>query len=244
MPRDIADLEREPMSSDDYIDLAIQPYQESPRLRFLVNLLPGVGGAIDAALTSTRDNLVRKRQEEFFRALQDRKHSLQEHFAASEPFVHRYLVTSEAVVREAERSKIELFANLLTNGPTEAELGDSDYKALLQTLNDLSARELALLSMLEEYEVAAQSSSKNELQVASDFWPTFREDAVTRLNILSTEFDGVLARLTRTGCYKEITGAYLGYAGGQGHTTGLWVKFRRFVLESAAKADSRSDASA
>lgn len=217
------------MSAEDYAEFAIQPYAESALLRGLVNLMPG-GGAIDVALVQTRDNLLRERSRRYFEALAARKEKLRSEFGTSEPFVHRFLVTTEAAAREAEDAKIELFANLLTNGPTEAELDTSDYKAMLQILSELSERELAVLSMLSEYESTARQQHANELQRASGFWEEFRKRVVAELSVPAEEFDGFLARTSRTGCYHEITGAFLDYAGGQGYTTGLWGRFKEFVL--------------
>jgi hypothetical protein len=232
------------MSTEDYVGFAIQPYQESPRLRFLVNLLPGVGGAIDAALTSTLENVIAKREERFFEALEAGRARLKEEFANSEPFVHRYLVTSEAVVREAEESKIALFANLLLNAPTETALDESGYKQLLQILNDLSAREVALLDLLETFESnVAERGRENVVQSTEEFWADFVDGAERELGIPRAEFTGTLTRVSRTGCYCEATGAYLGYPGGRGETTGLWRKFKKFVLDQYQAESQDADSS-
>jgi len=219
------------MGASDYIDFAIQPYQEATLLRALANLLPG-GSALDVALTSTRDNLIRKRTNEYFSALAAGKAKLRSQFGTSEAFVHRFLVTSEAVVRESEVEKRTLFANLLLNGPTNDELGEADYKELLQNLDELTMRELLLLKMLDEFEesAAATSTDQNQLQNATAFWGAFQERAQEELGIYEADVSSTLSRIARTGCYKEITGAFFGYAGGMGTTTGLWRKFKRFVL--------------
>lgn len=103
------------MSAEDYVELAVEPYQDSTVLRFLANLLPG-GGALDVVLTKTFDDLVQKREKQLFDDLEGGKAKLSDECSKSNAFLHRFAVTRESVRREAEESKIHLFANLLLNG--------------------------------------------------------------------------------------------------------------------------------
>jgi len=78
---------------------------------------------------------------------------------------------------------------------------------MLQILNELSVRELALLEMLDGFEcaLAEESEGRNLLQRATLFWANFTRER-TRPGHSENELSGVLARLPRTGCYAEITG--------------------------------------
>jgi hypothetical protein len=135
-------------------------------------------------------------------------------------------------MRESQREKLHLFANLLASAH-HAKLEDSDFKELLQTLEDMSARELQLLTLLERHEGRFGRLNLSPVQYTSQFWNDFMTEASMMFGVDKEEVAAMLARVTRTGCYKEIVGGYLNYAGGQGGTTPLWQKFKQFVLEAS-----------
>jgi hypothetical protein len=86
--------------------------------------------------------------------------------------------------------------------------------------------------MLDHFEASTnESEGQNRLQRANLFWSEFVQRTQSELNIPKDELSGVLARLPRTGCYAEITGGYMDYGGGTGCTTGIYARFKRFVLE-------------
>lgn len=137
------------MNLHDTTELALQDYTESRTKRALLRLFPG-GGLIDGVLSQTYANMTQAREEQWFGDLAERRASLKEGYAKSNTFVRRFMVTYDAVLRETENDKVELFANLLTNAPTEEQLDESTYKSLQQILNELSVRELALLQLVED----------------------------------------------------------------------------------------------
>jgi hypothetical protein len=68
------------------------------------------------------------------------------------------------------------------------------------------------------------------VQRTSTYWKAFH-DKMLEMGIPQDEHAGLLGRLTRTGLYTELTGAFLNNAGGQGVLTGTWLKFRDYVID-------------
>lgn len=209
-------------------------YSKSPALRSLIQLVPfGIGSAIDTAVITMIDNIYTERMRIFFDELQKKESQITQEMIESVDFIHCYMITLRASISTRRTEKIKIFARLLTNTFLDTELIDFDeYEENLTIIDDLSYREIIVLSMLESYENKfTLSDGENELQRANKFWDQFTQDLIQKFNISLAEVRSILTRLTRTGCYEPITGAYFDYDGGMGNLTPLYYKIKKMVLE-------------
>ena len=94
------------------------------------------------------------------------------------------------------------------------------YEEELAIIDELGYREFIVLSILSRYERENPLlPGMNRLQRARKFWREFEKEAAQAVEIEPAEVEGYLQRLSRTGLYQPITGAYLDYTGGLGHLT-------------------------
>lgn len=216
-------------------------YQENYLIRSLIQLLSvygiGVGSAVDVAFVGIIEQMKKKRLETFFDELAKGELKLTEEVIKSEDFVHRFIITLKAVANERRQEKITFLARLLNNFPLaigDEKLND-EYEMLLNILDELDYREMYIIVTLYEYEKAnPKADGINELQRATKFWGDFEKNACKKLGINSSEFEGYMTRLSRTGLYKEITGGYFDYTGGKGYLTDLLYKLAAYINAKSA----------
>lgn len=218
-------------------------YEGSPLVRGLVQLLMspvpyGIGSAIDAALTSKIENMREERLRVFFKELAAGTRDLSEDTIQQEDFLHAYFATLKAAVNTRQKEKIGLFARLLSNAARMEQTGSETYEEFLRILEDLSLRELHILSILKRLEDAHPNLPKvmrdgelaeTDLQRANRFWDDFEKAVESEVDIHPDELRAILNRLNRTGLYESIVGSYLGYGGGKGKLTPLFEQFTTWL---------------
>ena len=80
-----------------------------------------------------------------------------------------------------------------------------DFEELLSILDELSYKEILVLSKLYKFEIEYKNSdSKSDGERAKLFWESFVIEIVTELNIKKDEVVSHMQRLQRTGCYEVI----------------------------------------
>ena len=132
--------------------------QRYPLVRRLMEKLPTVvlqyipiaGPVLSGTLDAINDDRLRT----FYTELAAGEHELTPGLIDSEDFLHAYFATVQAAARTKHRDKIRAFARLLRAAVREEIAFESEYEDYLQALDDLSYRELCLLTTL-----AALSSS-------------------------------------------------------------------------------------
>lgn len=207
-------------------------YKDQAIVRGLVQLIPlGLGSAIDTAVTIKFATYQEQRLRAFFDELANGKVQLVPELVEQEDFLHAFSATTRAVVRTRREQKIKILARLLGGAWTEAGPESIDeYEELLGIIDELSFREMRILSLLSKHEKQAVFGElDNDLQRANKVWPPFEEEVETLLGIPPVALAPILVRLQRSGCYAELTGGYWDYMGGRGHLTHLFRRLKTVV---------------
>ncbi len=218
-------------------------YEGHPLVHGLVQIamspIPyGIGSAFDAVLTSKIENMREERLRVFFDELAAGTRDLSEDTIQEQDFLHAYFATLKAAFNTRQKEKIRLFARLLSSAARAEQTGSETYEEFLHILEDLSLRELHILSILKRLEDARSNLPKvmkdgelaeNDLQRANRFWDDFEKTVESEVDIHPDELRAILNRLNRTGLYESIVGSYLGYEGGRGKLTPLFEQFTTWL---------------
>ena len=158
---------------------------------------------------------------------------------AGEDFIHKSLITMKAALNTRREQKIRMFARLLAQGVfnnRDKDFYDTDqYEEYLKILDSLSLREIQLLEILYKYSISVpRNQGENDLQWTNKFWENFIKEAITVLNMTteSKEVFAILGRLSRTGCFTFMNGAYISDGGDQGKLTSIYYELREVIKES------------
>jgi hypothetical protein len=207
-------------ASIDLLGRAVEAYQRSPVLRVLVKLNPALG-AVEAALLSTWAYFQHRRMEVFADELTTLGLNVTEDDARQREFFDAFTSTVRHTAAETRDEKIRLFARLFANHVARSYSTPIDlYEEYLSVLDELSEREFSILLILRKYEIANPiRANENALQRAQRFWGAFAREAQEGLGIPANHLEPLLDRLTRTGLYQTIVGAFIDYTGGRGHLT-------------------------
>ncbi len=212
----------------------LKRYENSPIIRSLIQLIPcGVGSALDTAITIKIINMREKRLRVFYDKLGEGDIILTPDLLESEDFLHYYISTCKAVINTKRSKKVEFFAKLLKAYIIYDELKQLDeYEDYLKILDDLSYRELVILTKLESYEDQyLRENDENDLQFCSKYWDKFIKELIYELKVQEDEIDATLTRLNRTGCYETFIGSYWGYSGGKGRITPTFKRLKKYIME-------------
>lgn len=221
------------MADDSTLARLVARYERQPILRGLVQLVPfGAGSAIDLALLTHFSNLREERLREFFDELAAGEVALTEEAVRSDSFLHCYFATIKAAVNSRRREKIRALGRMLTRSVIQNGIREPDiYEECLSILEELSERELRILSILDARSTAhPHREDQNPLQHAAQFWDSFVADACAELGIVPDELGAMLTRLARTGLYAPIVGSYWDYKG-EGRLTPLFHRLKELVGE-------------
>ncbi|MCY3018929.1 MAG: hypothetical protein NTW87_07870 [Planctomycetota bacterium] len=217
-------------------------YAENPWMRYLVSFVPG-GGNLDVALTAAWTDIQKQRAEAFFDALRRNCAIIPERLLNSEDFFHCCEITARSAAQTRQREKIRLFANPLAAGVTEKPpvSFQTEYEELLQILDELSFREIRLLTTMAAFEARfPRQSQENDLGRCNRYWSDLKRQACAELGIQEELFSGILTRLNRTGLYETIVGAYYDYTGERGKLTGLYYRLADVLQLEAESTGWRS----
>ena len=210
----------------------IEKYNEAYYIRSLVQLIPYAGSSLDTLIVGRINEIREKRAREFYEELKRGNYRITPEMLESDPFFHRFIITLNAVFKERREEKIRYFARLLKNFPIEPEneeLND-EYEILLDTLTDLTYREISILKKLYDYEIEYKEvEAESELKKVWLYWDKFKEEICEKFNLSESEFFAYIARLNRTGLLKEFTGTYWGYKGEEGRLTDLFYKLVNYI---------------
>jgi hypothetical protein len=220
------------------IENLLSRYEGNRVIRGLVQLIPfGVGSAVDVVITKTLDNIREERSHAFFDELAKTSKALEPAMLESEDFLHRYFATARYALNSRRREKIVMFARLL-----KASLGDAgprdmdEYKEFLQTLDDLTYRELRALAIMDSFSDRQRTTNQNDLQWTNTFWDEFVDRIILELSVPKDEVSDFMNRISRTACYEMFTGGYMDYTGGKGKLTPTYRRLKRFIDVAAENA--------
>jgi len=210
-------------------------YENNRLIRPLLQLIPlGIGSGIDSFLMITLNKMRQKRVEIFFDKLSEGTICIHDDYLRSDEFVHKYMVTMKYVIDTQQKEKIEMFANIFKSSlDSEKRIFNLNvYEDFSGILNNLSYREICALEIFERFYNKKQiDEHENELQLIFKFWKEFEEKMEIELGVSKNSVENYMIKISRTGCYQEITGGFLDYSGGKGKLTPLYFELRDYVLE-------------
>jgi hypothetical protein len=210
-----------------FIDKVAEWYESAVPIRVgavvLAPVTAGISAVADQAIVSTFAFLRRARLRAFRDELVSLNLNTTEQDVHSSEFIEAFVATASRVERTKRKEKIALFARLFGSywrkGTFTSE-GYDEYEEELSIVDELSYREFMVLCILHKLEQQhPMYPGMNRLQRARVFWNDFEKEAAKAVGVRVDEVQGYLQRLSRTGLYQIITGAYLDYEGGLGHLT-------------------------
>jgi hypothetical protein len=189
-----------------------EAYQQSPVLRMLVKLNPRLAVA-EAGVLGAYAWFQSRRLEVFSEEFTTLGLTISEEDVAGRTFFDAYTSTAQHVLRESRDAKIRLFAHLFGTFIRGGYATPVDcYEEHLLMLDEISEREFGLLLLLKRQEDKhPKRENENRLQRTRHFWIDFAGDAEKELGVDRDKLQAMLGRLTRTGMYQEITGAFWDY---------------------------------
>ncbi|MCC0684339.1 hypothetical protein [Clostridioides sp. ZZV14-6345] len=193
-------------------------------------LCPQIAAIANLVFQSTNQRIESNRKL-FFKEL-DKNPRLTEEIITSDIFIERFTITHKAVMETYKEEKIRCFAKFLIGSSNDHSLDIDIYEELLKKIVELSNREMAILSKLYTYE-NKHLDKENAINpnVISNYWNKFIEDIHNQYYIEKEEIEAILISTSRTGCYKELTGAFRSYSGGLGTLTPIFYKIVEYIKD-------------
>lgn len=216
-------------SSENLVGKAAAFYEGNPVAKALLSLAPG--GAILHELLSERGNqIVRERTQTFFDELGAGTTSMTEELIQSNDFLHCYFKTLRAAQQTRRKEKIELLARMLRGATCSNQMDFDQYEEFLDALEEMSLREILALQLLQRREVASRTSIwETEVDQITSYWKLFKNDVIESLGLEEKEFDPFIARLVRTGFYRENNESFYGDTPKVGITTRQFEKLLALI---------------
>jgi hypothetical protein len=178
-------------------------YEKNPALKVLMALVPGEGFAHEL-LQARGQEIIEERNKLFFEQLGAGSVTLNEELINSNDFLHCFFKTVKAAQQTRKTEKIQLLAKMLRNVISSLDVEFDQYEELLDALDDMSLREVHALQLLYRHEVASKTSIwETEISQINSYWNKFQTEACALLNLEEKEFGPFIARLVRTGFYRE-----------------------------------------
>ncbi len=222
-----------PLTFENLLDL----YDEKPVIKSLIQLLipSKIATIVDNFLTPIIQKMHKERTKTFFDELATGKIILTHELIQSEEFLHCYFATAKAAQKTYRREKIKCFSRLLKSSTLPDTFSSIDeYEEFLGVLDELSYREILILSTLYRYETRMPLSAKyDEYRRAKYFWKDFIDEIIenNKIGIREDEIHSILTRMSRTGCYEPMIG--LGTSGGKGKLTPLFYRLIKYIQEES-----------
>lgn len=179
-------------------------------------VMPGASAVVPAAITGLRVatltilNLYRKRAAVLNAEVASIAATQPEDVLRREDFLHCYLATLQATIHTRREEKIRLFARLLVSTVQGAEIaGVDEFEELLSILDEMSFRELHVLTILDRFEEQAVPPRETRdtvtaHEIRTRFWPDFADTLVQEAGVPREDRNAMLLRLNRTGLFRTI----------------------------------------
>lgn len=151
-------------------------YKKNTALRAIMQMIP-CGSALDVVISDGITAMENKRRKAFFKALENGHISLTKEIIESEDFIHCFCITHNAVIKTRKEEKIQFFARMLQKLAENKTFTDiDDYEEILNTIQELSFREIMLLIILHSYETKYPCERVNNgPDHASLYWENSRK---------------------------------------------------------------------
>ena len=219
-----------------------EKYSNNVYLKGLIQVLSiggfPVGSVIDSSLSTFLNTQKVKRLKVFFDKLNDGEIILEQTDIENNDFLHAYFSTVNYVVRTRTDEKVERFAQILKSLFSK-EIDIDKFEDYNSILNELSEREFYILSKKLDYERRFPNnpeSGLNEYQSLLLYWENFKHEIISHLNISDGEFNAILLRIQRTGCYSKFNG----YIGENDEQKGYSTEIFRIIHDTIDKTGANT----
>jgi hypothetical protein len=194
-----------------------------PAVRAIVQAIPYIGGPLDTILAMPGQLFQQERVELLFRYIGEVLSRVDQEYVKTEwvysdEFRDLLVQAIESSIRTRSEEKIRINAMILTNVlivPNDGRFLPEEYMKALADLTPIEVK--ALLVFYKAFEDLQSNLTDNELQRATK--TGWKERLQNECGIDPEDVIFLMKRLERTGFVSEITGAYLGYGGGQFYPT-------------------------
>lgn len=182
--------------------MLLKAYDQNLWIRPLMQMLGGIGSAIDVSLTIRIEKIKAKKMQIFFDELQRKIGDIGPELLESEDFIHCLIKTIQLAINTRRHEKIKMFARLLGSGVGSCGIESVDeFEEYLSILAELSYREIQILLQIEKFqdvnpEPWTSTSYKN--------WDAFTDKLAKSLNLSLDELDVLLMRMNRIGCSETF----------------------------------------
>jgi hypothetical protein len=230
-------LKKEKLENIKYIgEEALNAYNGSSSLRFVISSIPYIGGIIDTILTTNAQEISSRRLNDFFNQLSNRMTEVEEklidlEFIKSEEFYDLLFKIIESSQRTRIDEKRKLYSQILCNA-CKINKEDVNPEFYINVINELTIEELIVAKKLYELKVSGEYKnivSKNHT-AGDGSMGTAQVLTYTELEINHEELPFILLRLQKAGLIKEITGTYMGYSGGGYELTETFKKLMNSLI--------------
>jgi hypothetical protein len=221
-------------------------YNESnlkPWVKLLIQALPG-GSVIDTAISEFSDQYRVRKTRKFFDELSKGEIELTPEKIQNDDFLHAYYSVLYYVQRSRTDEKVARFA-FLFRSLIEGKVDIQDHEDLVKILDELTDREMYVLIKKREFEkiytndhpeikLYMKRSAITEInpkQILIVYWAKFRGVVLHDLCMEIDQFNPMLIRLQRTGCYSVLKGYYDQSTEEDGNTTPLFHKLYELIAD-------------
>ena len=243
---------------------ASKAYSDNIVLRGLVNLIPTVGSVLDIIFCEKWNNITEKRIEEFIEFTKNEFEKVDElkvnkEFINSEDFADLTVRCLSSSTRTRHQEKIRLFAKVLKNAATSTKFDLNEFEEILPTFEQVSVRELTVLSHLETWEFNLKDNYVKMLEyseirksagaglppgipVYSGFWDAFVDEVCNKYLLTKEDVEYLLQTSSQKGLFVfgnyDVSKNNI-YAGRDyfqhkmnGKLTALFSRMKKYVLAS------------
>jgi DNA-binding MarR family transcriptional regulator len=209
----------------------IEIYGGSGVTKAIVQLIPWVGTFINEILSEKSNKIKEKRLETFLNALYDcikdlDKSTLKNNWINSEEFYDLLdrAISSSLKTRSKEKIQINAFilSNVLHLKENEQNFRPEEYLAALEDLTPLEVKALLTIYQTDLLNETNKANGKEE-------HITYPVALQKECGLDSSEVIFMLKRLERTGFVTELTGAFIGYTGGEYITTSALKRLKEYL---------------
>jgi hypothetical protein len=232
--------------NDDVLARLSEAYSASASVPTLIQLSALINPWMNVVAAPIAPLIARIREERrhaFFDELAKGQLDLTQEQIESEDFLHAYFATTAAAFNTRQREKIRWFARLLMAGvgATPQIRFENEYEDFLRILDETTYRELGVLVVLEELEVAypLEAEELKDGQAhrvylrAHRIWNPgygdFERVACSRVGLVPSELQAILVRLNRTGLYRQVYAMVSAYTGNLGTLTPMYYRLARVI---------------
>ena len=214
---------------------SLESFSAHPFVRALLQLDPlGVGSALDVILSEHHQELAKKRFRTLVGELDKGVKEFTPDVINSDDFLHAFFSVTEASLKTRRRQKIKYFGRMLRSVTAHNELHLDLTDELIGLLDNLSLRELKLLSILDKYESEPRDlpSDLPETDVVSKYWKDLVDTACRELKMEISELNAMLSKLQGMGLFRNFGTFFSNSTETRGKTTVVFQQMKERIVMS------------